>query len=409
MSAVAQAPQAAAFAPRATANVVRDAAGTGLVQAARQIAREVAALHASDVDAKARFPKETIDALKAARLLSAPLPEDRGGAGLGLQQLGVIVSALAEGCASSAMVLAMHYSQLGCLARHGHNAGFDAFIRELALRQWLVASITSEEGTAGDTRRSLCAVQDEGGQFLLEKSGTVGSYCEEADAILVTARASTDAAENDQVLVLVRRGQYELTRTTAWDTLGMRGTCSPGVRLRASAPKDQIFPVPFADISALTMVPYAHILWAAVWTGIAAAAFRKAVGFVRGQVAKLPGARPPGAARLVTLGLGLQALKDAWMAGAIEFDFLVSEGRDAVECASVRWAIRMNNLKIGSSEAAPKLVHEALHTIGVAAYRNDGPYSLGREYRDALSGALMISNDRISAANALLLLASKEA
>lgn len=394
----------------AGADAARTASAARLLQAARQIGREVAAVHASDVDAKARFPKETIDACRDARLLSAPLPEDMGGAGLGLQQLGAIVSALAEGCASSAMVLAMHYSQLGCLARHGgQSSEIAAFVRELALKQWLVSSITSEVGTSGETRRSICAVRGEGGEFLLDKSGTTGSYCEEADAILVTARAGEDAAENDQVLVLVRRGQYELARTSAWDTLGMRGTCSPGVQLRATAPRGQILPVPFADISALTMVPYAHILWSAVWTGIAAAASRKAVEFVRGQARKAPGAPSPGAARLVTLGLGLQALRDGWTAAAAEFDSLVSDGRDAMECASVRWAIRMNNLKINSSEAAPRLVHEALLTIGVAAYKNEGAYSLGREYRDALSGALMISNDRIGAANASLLLISKEA
>ncbi|MBS0344705.1 MAG: acyl-CoA/acyl-ACP dehydrogenase, partial [Proteobacteria bacterium] len=258
MNTMAQAQQQADRAPTVGTNAARSVDGAEMLRAARQIAQEVAALHASDVDAKARFPQETIDALKAARLLSAPLPVDRGGAGLGLQQLGAIVSALAEGCASSAMVLAMHYSQLGCLQRHGgHHAEINAFIRELALKQWLVASITSEVGTAGDTRRSICAVDANGDQLLVEKNGTTGSYCEEADAILVTARAGADAAENDQVLALVRRGEYELTRTTAWDTLGMRGTCSPGVKLRATASRGQILPVPFADISALTMVPYA--------------------------------------------------------------------------------------------------------------------------------------------------------
>ncbi|MDM0046652.1 acyl-CoA dehydrogenase family protein [Variovorax dokdonensis] len=383
--------------------------GVDMLRAAQRIAREVAAIHAPDVDAQARFPAEVLEALQAERLLSAPLPPALGGAGLGLRQLGDIVSALAEGCASSAMVLAMHYSQVGCLMRHGRHDAIVAFLRELGSRQLLVASITSEVGTAGDTRRSLCALRLEGERFSLEKRGTTASYGEQADAFLVTARVNPDAAESDQVLVLVRRGDFSLTRTTAWDTLGMRGTCSPGVHLQATGARGQIFPLPFADIAAQTMVPYAHILWSAVWTGIAASAYRKAAGFVRSQVLSSPGTMPPASARLAALSRGLQVMRDGWTSAANDFDALVLQGRDADECAGLRWAIRMNNLKISSSEAAPKLVHEALQIIGVAAYRNGGPLGLGREYRDALSASLMISNDRIAAVNASLLLISKEA
>lgn len=211
------------------------------------------------------------------------------------------------------------------------------------------------------------------------------------------------------VLVLVRRGEYELTLTTAWDTLGMRGTCSPGVHLRANGARGQIFPLPFADIAAQTMVPFAHVLWSAVWTGIAASAFRKAAAFVRGQVVNAPGVTPPASARLAALNRRLQAMRDGWTSAAHEFDAMVAQGSDTEECASMRWAIRMNNLKISTSEAAPKLVHEALQVIGVAAYRDNGPFGLGREYRDSLSAALMISNDRIAAVNASLLLIAKEA
>ena len=46
---------------------------------------------------------------------------------------------------------------------------------------------------------------------------------------------------------------------------------------------------------------------------------------------------------------------------------------------------------------------------GIAGYRNDTPFSVGRHLRDALSAALMIGNDRIHATNASLLLVAKEA
>jgi acyl-CoA dehydrogenase len=46
---------------------------------------------------------------------------------------------------------------------------------------------------------------------------------------------------------------------------------------------------------------------------------------------------------------------------------------------------------------------------GIAGYRNDSRFSLGRHLRDAYGAALMVNNDRIMTHNATLLLAHKEA
>jgi acyl-CoA dehydrogenase len=64
----------------------------------------------------------------------------------------------------------------------------------------------------------------------------------------------------------------------------------------------------------------------------------------------------------------------------------------------------MNHLKVAASEAAPQIVHKALQITGILGYKNDSPFSLGRHYRDVLSAALMISNDRINAKSAAMLL-----
>jgi len=46
--------------------------------------------------------------------------------------------------------------------------------------------------------------------------------------------------------------------------------------------------------------------------------------------------------------------------------------------------------------------------VGLLGYKNDTPYSLSRHYRDVLSASLMISNDRIAAKSAALLLVLKD-
>lgn len=376
----------------------------------RTIATEVAAPHAADVDTCARFPVEAVNALREARVLSAGVPASLGGAGCTLHQQALLCSTLSQGCSASGMVLAMHLIEVACLARHGLGASFFRhYLEGLGDSQDLIASVTSEVGTSGDTRSSVCAVQPMGQRIRVEKAATTVSYGAHADALLVTARRSTDAAAGDQVLVLLKRPDYTLTPTSTWNTLGMRGTCSPGGQLVADADAVQIIPGSFADSSAQTMVPYSHVLWAALWWGIAADALSRAAAFVRGQARKDPGTTPPAAAALARAMADLQTSRQHWTGCASEFDALPdgAAGRDAL--MSMAWALKLNHLKVQASEAAPAIVHQALQIVGVMGYRNDSKFSVGRHYRDSLSAALMISNERLAAKSASMLLVVKDA
>jgi acyl-CoA dehydrogenase len=57
----------------------------------------------------------------------------------------------------------------------------------------------------------------------------------------------------------------------------------------------------------------------------------------------------------------------------------------------------MNLLKVNASELAVATVMSAMQACGLAGYRNDGEFSIGRHLRDVLSSPVMISNDRILA------------
>jgi acyl-CoA dehydrogenase len=65
----------------------------------------------------------------------------------------------------------------------------------------------------------------------------------------------------------------------------------------------------------------------------------------------------------------------------------------------------MNQLKTASSTLAVQVIGQAMLVAGLAGYRNDSPFSLGRHLRDAHSAALMVSNDRITGNSAALLAA----
>ena len=372
-----------------------------IVERARRIGEDAAGPAAVDVDRDARFPIEAVDAMRDADLLSTLIPVGLGGTAASLADVSAAVAALGRYCASTAMVFAMHQIQVACMVRHGDTPLIRDYLRELADRQLLLASATTEVGIGGDVRTSGCAVEADGPRFRLEKNAGVISYGENADAVLATARRTPDSAPNDQVLVLCRAPGLTLEPTTGWDTLGFHGTCSLGFRLVATDDIECVLPVPFADISSQTMLPVSHILWSSVWLGLAAAAVAKARQYVRAEARKKPGTTPPAALRLAELMPIFQQLEDAVTGAATTFDELADDP-DAL--AGIGFAIAMNGLKVSASTLVVDIVGRAMVICGMAGYREDSEYSLGRLLRDAHGAALMINNDRINANSAQMLL-----
>jgi len=381
-------------------------------EAARRVAR-IAAEHASAVDRDARFPAEAIDALRRERLLSALVPAGFGGAGLTLTDVASICEILAHGCASTAMIYAMHQSQAACVIAHGGESAWQrGFVERMASAQLLLASATSEDTTGGSLRTSGCAVQCSDGRFRIEKVAPTISYGAHADSILVTARRASDAPPSDQVLIVALRDQLALEPLGHWDALGMRGTCSSGFRLVASGDAAQILPAPFGDIANRTMQPVSHTLWAAVWTGIAADALQRASAHFRAQSVARPNAVSPAGSRLVRATELLQMMKARVSAAlaAAQAAQAADYGGGATALplsAQMGFTADMNTLKTGISSAALQVVHEAMLICGISGYRNGGRYSIGRHLRDLYSAPLMINNDRIGQNTASLLLAQR--
>jgi acyl-CoA dehydrogenase len=381
------------------------------VETVARIGREVAAPSADDVDRRARFPSEAIDALRAARMMGALVPRELGGLGCGMIELAAMCESLAQHCASAAMVFAMHHIQVASILRHAMaQPYYQRYVRDLVEHQYLIASATSEVGIGGEMRTSNCAVQSDGqGRFKLDKDCSTISYGANADDILFQARRGPQSPPNDQIFVLVRKKDYKLTQKGAWDTLGMRGTCSPPFMLESSGEEGQIFAVPFGDIASETQVPFSHILWSNVWLGIATAAVHRAREFVRKQARSKPGALPPTALRLAEVSSMLQTMRTNVHDVASECEALMRDEKNGTAAlSSIAFALKMNNLKVSSSQMVVQIVQHALLITGIMGYKNDSPVAVGRHLRDAHSAALMVGNDRIYATNASMLLVLKD-
>jgi acyl-CoA dehydrogenase len=374
----------------------------------RRIAEEVAAPNAYDVDRAARFPSETLDALREQQALSAYVPEDLGGGGVSFEALAGACFELGRQCGASAMVFAMHQIQVATIVRHLDDAPwFESYLRDLVGGQRLVASVTSEVGTGGDMGSSIAAVEANGdGLARFEKQAPTVSYGAYADDLLTTLRRSPDAEPGDQVCVLTSNTQHTLEPTGSWDPLGMRGTCSPGNIVRAEFPLEQVLPTQFASVMNQSMVPISHILWSHLWLGIATDAFGRARAFVRAAAKRKPGEPLPAAIRLSQLMSELSLLR-AEVYSALR-EFVEASEEDRSRLSEMATILRFNNLKIAASEQAPRVCQGALGVCGIVGFKNDTPFSVGRHLRDTMSASLMVANERIHQTNASLLLIAKE-
>lgn len=355
--------------------------------------------HAAAVDAESRFPSEAFAEIRKQRLLGIQVPQALEGEGATLAEIADVCFTLGQACGATGLIYAMHQIKIACIARHAQGQiALEGVLRRIAGEQLLMASSTTEGQAGGNVRASEAPVVREGDQVTLERKATVISYAIEADGIVTTARRASDAAASDQVLLVLLKSDYTLERLQQWDTLGMRGTHSEGFTLRARAAADQILPEPYEKIHAQTMVPHAHVLWGSVWAGIAAAATAKAQMFTRHAMRNANGQLPPGAAHCTQALSSLRTLRGVLAAAMRSYE---SAQGDDKALASLEFQSMITLTKVQASELAAATVLSALRACGLAGYRNDSEFSIGRHLRDILSAPLMINNDRILANQAM--------
>jgi acyl-CoA dehydrogenase len=353
----------------------------------------VAASEADDVDRGACFPQKAIDAARTQRLLGVQIPQAFGGDGASIFDITDMCYALGRACSSTAMIFAMHQTKVACLVRHGAGSAYhEDLMRRVATEQMLLASSTTEGQNGGNIRFSSAAVEHAGTEISLVRNATVISYGAQADGIVTIARRDSDAAGSDQVLLAITKDDYTLERSVEWETLGMRGTCSAGFELKFKGSSEQIFTEGYDKIHAQTMTPVAHLCWSSAWAGIAAASVARAQAFIRKAARGAGGQMPPAAAHFNSARMKLAKLRAIITAN---LDNYAAHEHDERVLSSIDFQSSINLLKVEASELAVETVMSAMRACGLAGYRNDSDFSVGRLLRDVLSSPIMINNDRI--------------
>ncbi|MEZ4629941.1 MAG: hypothetical protein R2880_04365 [Deinococcales bacterium] len=325
---------------------------------------------------------------KDLRLLSIVVPKSFGGEEYALKDVVKLVFSISKTSASAGLIYAMHLSQLLCLVRHGNTTFLQECLQKLSDEQGLIASVTSEIRVGGDIFGSQCHILEKGDALLLEKSTPNISYADTAGAFLITAM-DLRIKKPTQRLIYVLKEQAELVVLHRNSFLGMQGISNGSYKIQANFSEDAIFSDNFPLIARETMTPTTHILWAALWSGIASHVIEVCRRFISKELESNSNIQQYMSFKLSEL-VNLHHTMNSLIRDSLHT-------WESSKSSSIGFsaAAQYNRLKIICSETLNGICYQALNICGLRGYAEDGPYSLAEAIRDALSAPLMVSNYRL--------------
>ena len=155
-----------------------------------------------ETDRNRRYPQEFVDTLTEAGLLSALIPTQYGGLGLGLTEASVIMEEINKSGGHSAACHAQMYT-MSALLRHGNEAQKNEYLRQIAAGKVRLQAFSITEDKAGSDTTSIEteAVRD-GNDFIITGHKSWTSRIEESDLAFVLARTTAKGTTKTDGLTL---------------------------------------------------------------------------------------------------------------------------------------------------------------------------------------------------------------
>ena len=346
-------------------------------QALERVCTSTIAEAAPSVDRERKFPAASIDALKSAGLLGAISSIEAGGLGLGVSGAARIVRRVAEECASTAMVLTMHFSGTAVLEAH---APLEVR-REAASGAHLSTLAFSEAGSRSHFWSPVSSAEVSDGQVRLNASKSWVTSASHATAYVWSSRPL--AAEGLSTIWLVPAKAAGIEVQGPFDGLGLRGNDSSPVRATDVAVPQSAMLGPDGkgfDIMMGVVLPAFAVLSAACSNGLMAGAIRRTAMHASGirhsdtgsTLADLPTIRNY---------IARMAVK------AAASETLLWDTVAAMEGNRPDTMLRVLQCKASASESADEVLDLAMRVCGGAAFRHE--VAVERFFRDARAAGVM--------------------
>lgn len=254
-------------------------------QQACEIARDVAAPEASEVDEQSLWPAHTMKALSQAGLLGLHVPQRMGGLGQGLMGLIAVTEQLGQACSSSSMCFGMHSVGTAVLAAKSTPYHEAEYLEAIGRGEHITTIALSETGSGVHFYLPDTELRKENGSYVLNGIKQWVTNSAHADSYVISCKNVEDDAQHGEftcVVVDAKSPGCQLQK--GWAGFGMRGNDSRPVHFRdvpvhntglLGSEGDQIWYV-FEVVA-----PYFLTAMAGTYLGIAQAAFDIAVQRVR--------------------------------------------------------------------------------------------------------------------------------
>src|SRR5688500_11345963 len=196
--------------------------GTDYMNRLEQVVTEVIAPAAVEIDETGTFPRAAMEAVGKAGWLGLSRAEGVGGLGQGHRAAAMAVERVARECASTAMVLCMHYAGTAVIEAHGPREVRE----EIAGGRHITTLAFSEAGSRSHfwSPMSTATSADGNGKVELHARKSWATSAGEADSYVWSSRPL--GADGASTIWLVAGKSDGLSVPAPFNGLGMRGNSS---------------------------------------------------------------------------------------------------------------------------------------------------------------------------------------
>ena len=206
-----------------------DSEGLEFVSQATRIATQVSAPVSDEVDAQARFPKETIDALRDSGLSGLHIARESGGSGQGPNVFAGVVEEIAKACGSSAMIYVMHVAATQAIAASttiGKKAGL---LRRIADGKHFSTLAWSERGSRSQFWAPVSKLSENNNGCVTSAMKSWVTSADHADSYVSSGQMPGAESPMQSTIYLVDRTADGVKTSGSFDGLGLRGNESAPV------------------------------------------------------------------------------------------------------------------------------------------------------------------------------------
>lgn len=347
-----------------------------ILQALEPVAAGVVTENAATVD-RGAFPQATLDALREAGLLGLVTPIEHGGRGGSFGDAAHVVERIARSCASSAMVVCMHYAGAAVLAAHGS----PEVNRAVAEGRHISTLAFSEAGSRSHfwAPVSTATRSSEGVRLDAVKSWVTTAH----HATAYVWSSQPVEAGGASTIWLVPADTEGLQPVGHFDGLGLRGNDSTPIRAAGAAIPEGNRLGPDGggfDVMMGVVLPIFNLMNGACSVGLMQGALARATAHVSGSSYEH---MELGLRDLPTIRNFLaRARCDADAANA-----LWNVACDAVDAGSPDAMLRVLQVKAACADTSLEVVQACMRICGGAAFRAD--VAVERSFRDAQAANVM--------------------